>query len=79
MSESNQDVALKDIELAVAKDRDGRLDVPARLKARDEHLGEELIIIALYKAFTRRGLKHAEAVKYTKDLLFITNVQVIYG
>ena len=79
MSETRQDVTLKDIELAVAKDRDGRLDMPGRLQAQDPQLAEELVLVALYKAFLRRGATHEKAISATKQMMDAVNVQVVYG
>jgi|GEM_PF-4818371 hypothetical protein len=77
--EVNQAVTLQDIELAVAKRRDGRLDVPGRLKQLDPSLGEELVLLALYDAFKRHGSSHAEALQGTQQMMSAATVKVIYG
>lgn len=77
--DAKQEVTAKDVELAVAKRRDGRLDVPGRLKALDPSLGEELVLLALYDAFKRHGSTHAEALQGTQQMMSAANVKVIYG
>lgn len=79
MAEVKREVTLEEIESVVAKERDGRLDTSARLAAQDPALGEELVILTVYKAFLRRGAAPAAAVKATKNILDSMNIEVVYG
>jgi len=79
VAEEKRYITLEEIESAVAKDRDGRLCTPDRLALQDPALGEELVILAVYKAFRRRGAGHEASVKAAKQVLDSMNIEVVYG
>lgn len=62
---------------AVSKAEKGQLDELARLQNNDESVAYDLIIVAIYKAFKRRGGSHAECVTATKQVIDAADIKVV--
>jgi hypothetical protein len=62
---------------AVTKAEKGQLDELARLQHNDESVAYDLIIVAIYKAFKRRGGSHTQCVEATKQVIDSADIKVV--
>lgn len=70
-------IPAEEIVSAVTKAEKGQLNEMERLQGGDESVAYDLIIVAIYKAFKRRGGSHAECVKATKQVIDATDIKVV--
>jgi len=62
---------------AVTRAEKGQLNELERLQNNDESVAYDLIIVAIYKAFKRRGGSHAQCVEATKQVIDATDIKVV--
>lgn len=68
--------SLAEIADAVGRDAKGQSDVVARLGKGDSAVAFDLVTVALYKAFRRRGVSHADCLSAVKNIVDKTDIKV---
>ena len=61
---------------AVRWDAKGQSDVAVRLGKGDSAVAFDLIVVALYKAFRRRGVSYVDCLSAVKNVVDKTNIKV---
>lgn len=70
-------IAAEVIVAAVAKAEKGQLNEMERLQSGDESVAYDLIMVAIYKAFQRRGGTHQQCVVGTKQVIDAADIKVV--
>lgn len=74
----NGELSLEDIAAVVERDIKGQHNMAARIAKGDMTVVQDLVAAAIYRAVMRRGVSRERALKATQELLFITDIKVVF-